>query len=223
MTDISGVSSGYTMDPSLNTFESDKTTMGKNDFLKLLVAQLENQDPMNPEDATEFTSQLAQFSSLEQMENANKSLEGLGAMNSEMERMSALGLIGQDVIAQTEKFHFSGDPVQLGYRLEAPAEDVKLYVLNQTGSTVATISAQEREPGEYFVDWSGLGDTGTMLRAGDYSLAIRAVDGDDNLVPSDSLIKGRVDVVDMSGTTPFLETNAGTFAMNRIEKAGAAL
>jgi len=223
MTDISGISSGYTMDQSLNTLESDKTTMGKNDFLLLLVAQLENQDPMNPEDATEFTSQLAQFSSLEQMENANKSLEGLGAMSNEMERMSALGLIGQDVIAQTNQFHFSGDSVQLGYRLEAPADDVKLYVLNRTGSTVATISAQEKEPGEYFIDWDGLGDTGMPLSPGDYSLAVRAVDDDDNLIQSDSLIKGRVDVVDMSGTTPLLETNSGTFAMNKIEKAGAAL
>ena len=223
MTDISGVSSGYTMDQSLNTLESDKTSMGKNDFLLLLVAQLENQDPMNPEDATEFTSQLAQFSSLEQLENANKSLEGLGAMNNEMERMSALGLIGQNVIAKTDQFHFSGDSVQLGYRLEAPADDVKLYVLNQTGSTVATISAQEKEPGEYFIDWDGLGDTGMPLSQGDYSLVVRAVDDDDNLIQSDSLIKGRVDVVDMSGTTPRLETNAGTFAMNKIEKAGVAL
>ncbi len=223
MTDISGVSSGYTADPSLNTFESDKTSMGKDDFLQLLVAQLENQDPMNPEDATEFTSQLAQFSSLEQMENANKSLEGLGAMNNEMERMSALGLIGQNVIAQTDQFHFSGDSVQLGYRLDAPADDVKLYVLNQTGSTVATISAQEKEPGEYFIDWDGLGDTGMLLSQGNYSLAVRAVDDDDNLIQSESLIKGRVDVVDMSGATPLLETNAGTFAMNKIEKAGAAL
>ena len=223
MTDISGVSSGYSIDPSLNTLDSDKTSMGKDDFLQLLVAQLENQDPMNPEDATEFTSQLAQFSSLEQMENANKSLEGLGAMSNEMERMSALGLIGQEVIAQTDQFHFSGEPVQLGYRLDMPADDVKLYVLNQSGSTVATVSAQEGDPGEYFISWDGLGDTGMPLNAGDYSLAVRAVDNDDNLVQTDSLIKGRVDVVDMSGTTPLLETHSGTFAMNKIEKAGASL
>ncbi len=223
MTDISGVSSGYTMDPSLNTLESDKTSMGKDDFLKLLVAQLENQDPMDPEDATEFTSQLAQFSALEQLENANQGLEGLGTMSNEMERMSALGLIGQEVIAQTDQFHFSGEPVELGYRLDMPADDVKLYVLNQSGSTVATISAQEGDPGEYFISWDGLGDTGMPLKPGDYSLAVRAVDEDDNLVQTDSLIKGRVNAIDMSEATPLLETNSGTFAMNKIEKAGATL
>ncbi|MEE4253115.1 MAG: flagellar hook capping FlgD N-terminal domain-containing protein, partial [Desulfuromusa sp.] len=114
MSAISGIDTGYTA-PTI-PLDTQESSMGKDDFLLLLVAQLENQDPMNPADATEFTSQLAQFSSLEQLENANKSLEGLAAMSSEMERMSALGLIGQDIVAQTSEFHFSGDPLQLGYR-----------------------------------------------------------------------------------------------------------
>ncbi|SDZ74136.1 flagellar basal-body rod modification protein FlgD [Desulfuromusa kysingii] len=220
MSAISGIDTSYT---SAISTTSDSVSMGKNDFLLLLVAQLENQDPMNPEDATEFTSQLAQFSSLEQLENANKSLEELASMSGEMERMSAFGLIGQDIVAQTEKFHFSGDPVQLGYRLDNQADNVKLYVLNQTGSTVATVSAQETGVGEHFVDWDGLGDLGMPLDPGDYSLVIRAVDDDDNIVSSDSLIKSRVEAVDMTGTATQLETDAGTFAMSKIEKAGVAL
>ncbi|MEA3362553.1 MAG: flagellar hook assembly protein FlgD [Thermodesulfobacteriota bacterium] len=221
MAAISGIDTGY-IAPSIASSTSD-VSMGKTDFLLLLVAQLENQDPMNPEDATEFTSQLAEFSSLEQLENANKSLEGLAAMSSEMERISALGLIGQDVVAQTEQFHFSGDPVQLGYRLETPADDVKLYVLNQTGSTVATITAEETSPGDYFIDWDGVGDRGMPLDSGDYSLAVKAVDEDDQMVQTESLVKGRVEAVDMSGIVAQLETGSGTFAMNKIEKAGAAL
>ncbi len=223
MTDITGISSGYSIDPSLNKLDSDKTSMGKDDFLKLLVAQLENQDPMNPEDATEFTSQLAQFSSLEQMENANKSLEGLGAMNSEMERMSALGLIGQDVVAQTGDFHFDGSPVDLGYRLDAQADNVKLYVLSPTGSTLATLTPQETDPGEYFIAWNGQSDAGMPVDPGNYSLVVKAVDGDDKMVSAQSLLKGRVKAVDLSGSTTHLETSAGTFAMNKIEKAGASL
>lgn len=222
MSAISGINTGFTTNP-MNTVTAEDVSMGKNDFLLLLVAQLENQDPMNPQDATEFTAQLAQFSQLEQLTNVNDSLKGLAAMSSEMERMSALGLIGQEVIAQSEQFHFSGDPVRLGYRLETPAEDVKLYVLNQTGSTLATISAQETEPGQYFISWDGLGDQGMPLEPGDYSLVIRAVNKEDQLIQAESLIKGRVETVDMSGVTTQLETSAGTFAMNRIEKVGATL
>ncbi|MFK5926672.1 MAG: flagellar hook capping FlgD N-terminal domain-containing protein [Desulfuromusa sp.] len=221
MAAISGIDTGYTA-PTITSSASD-VSMGKNDFLLLLVAQLENQDPMNPQDATEFTSQLAEFSSLEQLENVNKSLEGLATMSSEMERMSALGLISQDIVAQTDQFHFSGDPVQLGYRLETPADDIKLYVLGQTGSTLATITAQETDPGEYFINWDGLSDLGMPLDPGDYALVIRAVDADDKLIQTDSLIKGRVEAVDMSGTATQLETNSGIFAMNKIEKVGAAL
>lgn len=221
MAAISGIDTGHTLPAA--TSSSSAVSMGKEDFLLLLVAQLKNQDPMNPEDATEFTSQLAQFSSLEQLENANTSLKGLDAMSSEMERMSALGLIGQDVVAQTDQFHFSGESVQLGYRLDTPAEDVKLYVLSQTGSTLATISAHETDPGEYFMAWDGRSDLGMPLESGDYSLVIKAVDGEDKIIQAESLIKGRVEAVDMSGFTTQLETNSGVFAMSKIEKAGAAL
>ncbi|MCK4620956.1 MAG: flagellar hook assembly protein FlgD [Desulfuromonadales bacterium] len=221
MSAISGINTGYTA--PLERLEAKDDVMGKDDFLMLLVAQLENQDPMNPQDATEFTSQLAQFSQLEQLANANESLKGLAAMSSEMERMSALGLIGQDVVAQTEQFHFSGEAMQLGYRLETPADDVKLYILSETGSTLTTISARETDLGEYFIDWDGYSDFGMPLEPGDYSLVIKAVDAENKLIQSDSLIKGRVEAVDMTGISARLETSSGIFAMNKIEKAGMAL
>ena len=221
MSAISGINTGYTA--PLERLEAKDDVMGKDDFLMLLVAQLENQDPMNPQDATEFTSQLAQFSQLEQLANANESLKGLAAMSSEMERMSALGLIGQDVVAQTEQFHFGGEAMQLGYRLETPADDVKLYILSETGSTLTTISARETDPGEYFIDWDGYSDFGMPLEPGDYSLVIKAVDAENKPIQTDSLIKGRVEAVDMTGISARLETSSGIFAMNKIEKAGMAL
>ena len=221
MSAISGINTGYSA--PLTTASPDNVSMGKDDFLKLLVAQLQNQDPMNPSDPTEFTAQLAQFSQLEQLTNVNKSLEGLSAMSGEMEKMSALGLMGQDVVAQSEQFHFSGEPMELGYRLNAQAEDVKLYVLSQTGSTLATVSATENAAGDHFLSWSGLSDFGMPLEAGDYALVVRAVNADDQVLSSPSLIKGTVQGVDMSGSSSQLETTSGTFAMSKIERAGAAL
>lgn len=221
MSAISGINTGYTN--PLEKMGNQNDVMGKEDFLMLLVAQLKNQDPMNPQDATEFTAQLAQFSQLEQLTNVNKSLGGLATMSSEMERMAALGLIGQEVVAQAEQFHFSGEEMQLGYRLGTLADDVKLYILSETGSTLATVSAQETDPGEYFINWDGNSDLGMPLEPGDYSLVIRAVDADDKLIQTDSLIKGRVEAVDMGGTTTQLETSSGIFALNKIEKAGVLL
>lgn len=220
MSAISGINSGYTS--SAKSGGSDDVAMGKEDFLLLLVAQLENQDPMNPSDPTEFTAQLAQFSQLEQLTNVNKSLEGLTAMSTEMERMSALGLIGQDVVAQSGAFHFDGEAMELGYRLEAQADEVKLYVLGETGATLATLTGKETAAGEYFVDWDGNSDYGMPLEAGDYNLVVRAVDEEDSLVEALPLLKGRVEAVDMSGATAMLETDNGTFAMSKVQKAGGS-
>lgn len=221
MSAISGINTG---DTSLtSSLGAKQTAMGKEDFLQLLVAQLQNQDPLNPSDPTEFTAQLAQFSQLEQMTNMTKSLDGLNRMSDEMQQMSALSLMGQEVVANTEQFHFSGEPMQLGYRLELPADDVKLYVLNQNGSPMATLSAKETDAGQHFVDWDGNSDYGMPLAPGDYSLVVRAVDKDEKVLESDSLIKGIVRGVDMSGSGSQLETSSGIFDMSKVERAGASL
>jgi flagellar basal-body rod modification protein FlgD len=221
MSAISGINSGAT-DLTAN-FGSKETSMGKEDFLQLLVAQLQNQDPMNPSDPTEFTAQLAQFSQLEQLTNMTESLEGLNRMSDEMQRMSALGLMGQEVIAQSEAFRFNGEPMELGYRLELPADAVKLYVQNQTGATVATISAAPTAAGQHFIPWDGNSDYGMPLEPGNYSLVVQALDQDEKPLSAESLIKGRVEAVDMTGGGSQLETTAGTFSMTRVERVGASL
>ena len=221
MSAVSGTDTSYPT-PTI-PLGSKETSMGKDDFLLLLVAQLENQDPMNPADATEFTSQLAEFSSLEQLENVNKSLEGLAAMNSEMETQSALSLIGTVVIAQTEEFRFNGEPMELGYDLEVPAEDVKLYILGPTGENLATLSATDGTPGQHFFEWDGLGDSGALLDPGDYSLVVRAVDSDDQVVSSESLLKGLVYGVDLDPDGSLLETSSGPVKMSKVSKAGLPL
>ncbi len=222
MAAISGIDTGYSI-TSLTSSKTEDVSMGKEDFLTLLVAQLQNQDPMNPSDATEFTAQLAQFSQLEQLTNVNSSLEGLATMSSEMQRMSALGLIGQDVVAQADEFDFNGESVELGYRLDSPAEDVKLYVLGSSGATLATLTAQDTSAGEHFFSWDGTTDTGMPLVAGHYSLVARAVDADEALLNCQTLVQGQVSAVDLSAEPAQLETTAGTFSISKVDKAGAVL
>lgn len=218
MSTISSAISAQT--PPLTSMGGKDVSMGKEDFLKLLVAQLEHQDPLNPADPTEFTAQLAQFGQLEQLTNANKSLEQLGRMSGEMEKMSALGLIGQDVVAEGSAFHFNGESMQLGYQLDTPADKVTLYVQDQSGSTLTTITARETGAGQYFVDWDGYTDFGMPLVPGDYSLIVHAIDADEKTIDSKSFLKGRVEAVDLSGSSVQLDTSSGSFALDKIAQAG---
>jgi len=137
-----------------------------------------------------------------------------------MEKMSALGLIGQDVVAEGSAFHFNGESMQLGYQLDTPADKVTLYVQDQSGSTLTTITARETGAGQYFVDWDGYTDFGMPLVPGDYSLIVHAIDADEKTIDSKSFLKGRVEAVDLSGSSVQLDTSSGSFALDKIAQAG---
>ncbi len=86
------------------TAATPENTLGQDEFLTLLVAQLQNQDPLNPTDATEFTAQLAQYSQLEQLFNLNDAMDGLSAAQTSSQKVSALSLIGKEVVVEDSHF-----------------------------------------------------------------------------------------------------------------------
>ncbi|MDY6850388.1 MAG: flagellar hook assembly protein FlgD [Thermodesulfobacteriota bacterium] len=191
-------------------------TMGKEDFLLLLVTQLQNQDPMNPEDPTEFTAQLAQFSSLEQLFEVNNNLGEVVTSSGEMERLSALSMIGKEVVADNGQFRFSGEPMKLGYRLESEASDVSLHVIDGNGVNKASIPVQETAAGEHFIDWDGSGLDGNPLPEGDYQLVVKALNAQDEILPTEALVKSTIRGVDMRGDGHWLVSDAGEFLLGHI-------
>ncbi len=197
-------------------------TLGKEDFLQLLVAQLQNQDPLNPADPTAFTAQLAQFSSLEQMVNMNKSLEGLGSLSSDMERLSALGLIGRQVVAETDIFRYQGTPVEFGYRLPVAAGEVSVHILNANNQTVATLPAPDTSAGEHFFSWDGRNDAGIPLPSGDYRIVVVARDMDDQKIEVTTLVRATVDGVQLDTGGARVETASGAFALDKLQNVKEA-
>ena len=149
-------------------------TLGQDQFLTLLVAQLQNQDPLNPTDATEFTAQLAQYSQLEQLFNLNDAMDGLTAAQTSSQKVSALSLIGKEVVVEDTHFPFDGAPTRIGYRVDGPATDISLQIRNSAGATVATLNAGDTTPGEHFLTWNGLDQNGAPLPADTYQLAVTA-------------------------------------------------
>ncbi len=191
------------------------SVLGKEDFLALLVAQLQNQDPLNPDDPTEFTAQLAQFSSLEQLFNINNSMNNLVQARTNADQMAMLGTIGKEVTIQQGHFGHTGGTTTLGYQLDAPASMVELAI-QQDGRTIAVLQGTERGKGDHYITWDGRMANGSMAPSGEYDLVVSAKTSSQNSVVAKPLVRTLVTGVNLSesGHPGTLVTQSGdiTFA-----------
>ena len=194
----------------------EEAIMGKEDFLQLLVTQLKNQDPLNPDDPTEFTAQLAQFSSLEQLFTLNESVQNLATSNANSDRLSTLSTIGKDVAYTSGSFKFDGSAVEVGYQLDGPAKEVTIQ-LQLNGVTQATLEGTELSTGNHYLTWDGLLKNGSKAPSGNYKIVISAKASEGTTVSANPLIKSEVTGVDLGGTAGgTLITKAGEIAFNSI-------
>jgi flagellar basal-body rod modification protein FlgD len=194
----------------------DDAIMGKQDFLTLLVAQLQNQDPLNPDDPTEFTAQLAQFSSLEQLFTLNESMNNLVTSNANADRLSTLSTIGKKVAYTSSSFTFDSSPVEIGYQLDGKATEVTLQ-LQLDGVTQATLSGAGLSAGNHYLSWDGLTKNGAAAPVGKYRIVVSAKATEGSSIAATPLIKSEVTGVDLGGKNGgTLITTAGEVAFNTI-------
>lgn len=195
--------------------ESD-AALGKQDFLTLLVAQLQNQDPLNPDDPTEFTAQLAQFSSLEQLFTLNETMESVADSIAKSDRMGALETIGKDVAYESNSFEYNGKDIEIGYSLDGNATDVTMY-LQYNGSTIKVIEAEDLTAGNHFVTFDGTTESGTIAPFGTYNIVLQASAAEGTTVEATTLVKSEVTGIDLDGTNGgTLHTYAGDIGYNLI-------
>jgi len=196
--------------------DSSRDIMGKEDFLTLLVAQLKNQDPMNPDEPTEFTAQLAQFSSLEQLFNLNEGMNNVSTAVANSQKMSALGLIGKEAAYFDGTFTYDGTPMNIGSSLDGNATSVILH-LQQNGTTVATLEGAELTKGNHFLTWNGLDAQGQPAPFGDYTIAIEATAAAGSIAAA-PLVRSEVTGVDLdAGNGGLLFTKSGQVSVNEIK------
>ena len=113
-------------------------------FLSLLITQLQNQDPLNPTDSVEFTAQLAQFSSLEQLGNVNENLEQLQNFQASINNSQAVALIGKEITANGNSLILaSGQPAGCDFKLDGDASMVVVSIYDPTGEFVKSFESPE--------------------------------------------------------------------------------
>ncbi|MBN8763937.1 MAG: flagellar basal body rod modification protein [Thiobacillus sp. 63-78] len=170
----------------------------QNRFLSLLVAQMKNQDPLNPLDNAEVTSQMAQLSTVQGIENMNSSLQAMAASLGTNQMSQAASLIGRTVLVPGNTI----SPAQLdnvmGFELSRPADKVTAGVYDASGAQVRKLTLGSRDAGVNVVAWDGLTDAGTAAPAGRYSFKIDAVQGG-QAVDSTTLNLGTVNSVSQNG------------------------
>lgn len=158
-----------------------KSVLGKDDFLKLMISQLKNQDPLNPMDGTQYAAQLAQFTSLEQLTNLNanvsKSIDTNYLLTQSINNTLAATLIGKEVKVDGNSFQNNGqESVTLGYSLPSGTASVAIKIYNEQGSLVRTIYDVPKNLGTNKLSYDFSDNNGGKLPNGNYTFEAEALD-----------------------------------------------
>jgi flagellar basal-body rod modification protein FlgD len=167
-------------------------------FLKLLVTQLKNQDPLNPMDNAQLTSQLSQISTVTGIEKLNTSLQSLSSSLLSSQSLQATNLIGHAVYLEGNALAFNGAAsASGGVDLAQTADSVKINIVGPAGNVVRQLDLGARQAGVAAFQWDGLSDGGTSVAAGTYSFQVTATSGGQK-VPATALKSGVVSSITLN-------------------------
>ncbi len=147
-------------------------------FLKLLVTQLKNQDPLNPMDNAQMTSQMAQISTVEGIDKLNATLQMILNGSNENQAMQAAALVGHGVLVPGTGLALTGGMAIGGIELDEPADRVTVTVKDANGIAVKTLELGGRDAGSHCIGWDGKTDSGARAVDGAYSISVVAQRGD---------------------------------------------
>lgn len=155
----------------------DYSEVGKLDFMTLLVAQIQNQDPMSPMNNSEFTSQITQFTMLEEMEKTNAKLEESIMVGQSINNTAMLSLVGKDVTVEGDGATVSGGQVSESVIAAEGAGQAVIKIRDSAGNVVATYERDVTQ-GLNDVTWDGLDGDGNTAPDGDYTLEVTVTSGE---------------------------------------------
>ena len=200
-------------------YSKAKDVLGKDQFMTLLVTQLQHQDPLNPMDSTGFTAQLAQFSSLEQLQNVNSNLSHLSATQASLSNAQAVSYIGKTVVSSISEFSVrNGTADSICFNLQGGAAAVKIGVYDAAGNLVSTIEKAKMAAGEQTVDWDGVNQKGKKVPDGKYSFEVSAVDTGNQPVGVNTYTSGKVTGVNYKNGSVYLLANQIEIPLSSVIK-----
>ncbi len=217
MSTVSATNSNAAAQAASTAAGDSTTTLGKDDFLKLLMTQMQNQDPTQPTDDTEFVSQLAQFSSVEQMTDMNDTMNQLLVAQASANQTADANLVGKTVKYTSSTVTLGATtPVTLGGTLSGAAADVTATITNSAGQVVRTIDFGSQAAGNFTGTWDGKDANGAALPQGSYTISLAAKDSSGNALTTTTNATGVVQGVNFSSGAAQLVVNGQTITMSNV-------
>ncbi|WIM06742.1 MAG: flagellar hook assembly protein FlgD [Candidatus Nitricoxidivorans perseverans] len=220
-TDAINGSSAQAVYDALNPKASAKATEiseTQNRFLTLLTAQIRNQDPLNPLDNAQVTSQMAQISTVDGIERLNATLKTLLDSSAGTQTLQAATLVGRSVLVPGSALTLAQGLALGGVELSGPADEAVVTIKDANGLAVRTMNLGDIEAGVHGFAWDGLTDGGAQAAEGSYTVGVSAKQGQ-NSVTASVLSLGTVGSIARSGMGVSLDLGGlGTFTMNDVKQ-----
>ncbi len=203
---------------TLSSITSNSASSLQNNFMTLLITQLQNQDPMNPMDSSQMTSQLAQISTVSGISQLNSTLSALNTSLTSSQSMSAAtSLIGHHVLVPGNRVDLTaGTPTTLGVQLPQAVSNLTVTIKNASGAVVDTLNMGSQPAGVLPITWNGQSSKGTALPSGTYTMSATATQGTSSITTT-PLTSGQVGSVTMGSQGASLDLGTlGTFALSSV-------
>ena len=194
------------------------STLGQEDFLKLLMTQLQNQDPMEPMDNGEFMGQMAQFSTVEGITEMGESIDGLVSIYQGQQMSANASMIGKKALVDGNWAQLEGGKLAGAIDLTTAANDLRVDVKSETGELMASIGLGSKMAGVQEFSWDGIKQDGTTAPEGNYYLSASAVRDGQSTVPA-MQVYGTVNSVQMKGGEVTLNVSGqGNVSFNSVKR-----
>ena len=210
---------------SLRSFESTQqkeikraSVLGQEDFLKLLMTQLQNQDPMEPMDNGEFMGQMAQFSTVSGITEMGESIDSLVGMYQGQQMSNSASMIGKQALVNGNWAQLKGGQLGGAIDLTMAANDVRVDIKSESGEVMASLGLGSRMPGTQEFTWDGIKHDGTPAAEGDYYLSATAIrDGETTVPPMQ--VYGTVNSIQLKGGEVTLNVSGqGNVSFNNVNR-----
>lgn len=199
--------------PTASAANDSTSAAGSQDrFLKLLVTQMQNQDPLSPMDNAQLTTQIAQINTVTGIDKLNTSVEGLSGQFVQMQALQGASLVGRDVVVPGNVLDIADGVGQGGFELSSPADNVKVEVLSPAGQVVGSMNLGAQGTGMQGFEWPA----GTATNDSGLRFRVTATSGSVNSSPT-TLMRDRVNAITTAGNALNLELqNAGNVPYSTV-------